>query len=253
MSIHREAIEELLELCWTASEDGLVPLNRDWLPTQLLCFLPHPIAPDGSAQQDTIEAMIQQGLLLTDGRQIRLSPTGAQAAQVIVRCHRLTEVLLHNVLDVSEASVESTACQVEHILNPEVTDAVCTFLGHPPSCPHGRTIPRGRCCEVAAALVEPLIVPLDRLEIGEVAAVAFIHTPRRAYLQRLHAFGLLPGRHLRLRQRQPALVIQVGETELALDHHAAQEIFVRRNSRNSPSAQPFRLTVSTPPPIPSLP
>jgi Fe2+ transport system protein FeoA len=58
--------------------------------------------------------------------------------------------------------------------------------------------------------------------------VAFIHTPRHAYLQRLHGFGVAPGRRLRLRQTQPALVIQVGETELALDQEAGREIFVRR-------------------------
>jgi DtxR family Mn-dependent transcriptional regulator len=124
--------------------------------------------------------------------------------------------------------MESTACQVEHILNPEVTEAVCTFLGHPPSCPHGRAIPRDRCCEASLAVVEPLIVPLARLRLGEEATVAFLHTKRHVYLQRLSALGLTSGRPLRLRQTQPALVVQLGETELALDSQAGEEIFVRR-------------------------
>ena len=237
MSIHREHIEELLELCWTAAEDQLVRLDRDRLPAQLLCFLPHPIEPNNDAQQDTIDAMVQQELLLADGRLIQLSPEGVRQAQTIVRRHRLTEVLLHNVLDVSEASMESTACQVEHILNPEVTEAVCTFLGHPPSCPHGRAIPQGGCCVSSLALVEPLIVPLARLAIGEEATVSFIHTKRHAYLQRLGTFGFTSGRAVRLRQIHPALVVQVGETELALDPQAGQEIFVRRFPR-SPTPTP---------------
>lgn len=228
MNIHREHIEELLELCWTAAEDRLIPLDRHQLPAQLLCFLPHPIEPNGALQEETIDQMIQQGLLLVEGSRIELSAEGLRQAQAIVRRHRLTEVLLHNVLDVSEASMESTACQVEHILNPEVTDAVCTFLGHPPTCPHGRAIPRDRCCETSRALVEPLIVPLARLGIGEEATVAFLHTKRHAYLQRLSVLGLTSGRLLRLRQTQPALVVQIGETELALDPQAGQEIFVRR-------------------------
>ena len=45
--MNREHIEELLELCWTAREDGLIPLHRDQLPEQLRCFLPHPISADG--------------------------------------------------------------------------------------------------------------------------------------------------------------------------------------------------------------
>jgi DtxR family Mn-dependent transcriptional regulator len=240
MSVHREHIEELLELCWTAAEDGLTPLDRDRLPTQLLCFLPHPIEPNGDVQQDTIDAMIQQGLLVVEGRRMQLSPLGTSKAQEVVRRHRLTEVLLHSVLEVSDASVESTACQVEHILNPEVTEAVCTFLGHPPSCPHGRAIPRGQCCEAALATVEPLIVPLARLAIGEEAKVAFIHTKRHAYLQRLSALGLAPGRALRLRQAQPALVIHVGETELALDSQAGHEIFVKRHPPAIPPKRPLQ-------------
>ena len=228
MTVHREHIEELLELCWTAREDGLTPLDRDHLPVQLLCFLPHPIEPNLGPQQDTIDVMVQQGLLRLEGRRIQLSPSGELQAKEVVRRHRLTEVLLQSVLDVSEASAESTACQVEHILNAEVTEAVCVFLGHPPSCPHGRAIPRGRCCEAALTRVEPLIVPLDRLALGERATVAFIHTKRHTYLQRLGALGLAPGRSIQLRRTQPALVVQVGETELALDRHAGEEIFVRR-------------------------
>lgn len=228
MMIRTEYIEELLELCWTAAEDGLTPLDRDRLPEQLRCFLPHPIEPNGDLRQETIDAMIDQGLLLVDGRKIQLSPQGGERARLVVRRHRLTEVLLRNALEVSDESVESTACQVEHVLNPEVTEAVCAFLGHPPSCPHGRAIPRGRCCEEALTTLEPLIVPLDRLGIGEAARVAFVHAKRHAYLQRLSALGLAPGSALRVRQTQPALIVQVGETELALDHESGRDIFVRR-------------------------
>ena len=238
MSIHREHVEELLELCWTAAEDKLVPLDRDRLPTQLLCFLPHPIESDGGGQQKTIDTMVQQGFLLADGRLIQLSPEGTRQAQTIVRRHRLTEVLLHNVLDVSEASMESTACQVEHILNPEVTEAVCAFLGHPPSCPHGRAIPRGRCCESAGTVVEPLLVPLARLAVGESAPVAFVHSGRHEYLQRLGALGIAPGRTIRVRQTQPTLVIQIGETELALDRRAGQEIVVKRRPQGAAEKRP---------------
>lgn len=231
MSLSNEPIEELLELCWTAAEDGLTPLDRDHLPEQLVCFLPSPLAPNGGVAQERIDAMIAQGLLMSegvDGRRIALSPAGRAQAEPIVRRHRLTEVLLHNVLEVSEATMESTACQVEHILTAEVTDAVCTFVGHPPSCPHGRAIPSGPCCAARLDDLEPLIVPLHRLPIGQDGTVAFIHTTRHAYLQRLSAMGVAPGSLVRLRQTQPTPVIQVGHTELAIDAQAAQEIFVRR-------------------------
>ncbi len=228
-----------MELCWTAAEDGLVPLDRDRLPEQLLCFLPHPIEPNGASQQETLDVMIQQGLLLASGRRVHLSPAGERAAQTIVRRHRLAEVLLSNVLHVSETSMESTACQVEHILNPEVTEAVCAFLGHPPSCPHGRAIPRDSCCQAARATLEPLIVPLAHLAMGEEATIAFVHSARQTYLQRLSAFGVAPGCRLRLRQTKPSLVVRIGETELALDRQAGEEIFVKRLPRQTPHPSAF--------------
>ncbi len=228
MTIRTEQIEELLELCWTAAEDGLMPLDRRRLPAQLACFLPHPIEPNGDHQQETLDAMVQQGLVVPEGDFMRLSDAGRLKAHAVVRRHRLTEVLLHSLLDISEESMEATACQVEHILNAEVTEAVCTFLGHPPSCPYGRAIPRAGCCTAALTTVEPVVVPLARLALGERAKVMFVYTKRRAYLQQLSAFGVAPGRAIQLRQTHPALVIQIGETALALDGQASEEIFVKR-------------------------
>jgi putative ABC transport system ATP-binding protein len=45
-----------------------------------------------------------------------------------------------------DAEVESNACTFEHMLSPEVTERICTFLGHPTHCPHGSPIPPGPCC-----------------------------------------------------------------------------------------------------------
>jgi DtxR family Mn-dependent transcriptional regulator len=40
------------------------------------------------------------------------------------------------------------ACRMEHIIDPEVTDSICSFLGHPRRCPHGKSIPTGDCCDL---------------------------------------------------------------------------------------------------------
>jgi len=37
---------------------------------------------------------------------------------------------------------------MEHIIDPEVTASICSFLGHPRKCPHGKPIPSGNCCEL---------------------------------------------------------------------------------------------------------
>ncbi|HEX7622509.1 MAG TPA: FeoA family protein [Anaeromyxobacteraceae bacterium] len=45
-------------------------------------------------------------------------------------------------------------------------------------------------------------------------------------MDRLAALGVIPGSEIRLRQRAPSYVIEVGETTIALDPEIAQEIFV---------------------------
>ncbi|MCU1284419.1 MAG: transporter, ATPase subunit [Acidobacteriales bacterium] len=75
---------------------------------------------------------------------------GRQRATDVIRRHRLAERLFIQTFKVEdEKEVEQQACKFEHILSPEATDSICTFLGHPETCPHGSPIPRGTCCEAA--------------------------------------------------------------------------------------------------------
>ena len=72
---------------------------------------------------------------------------GELRARNVIRRHRLAERLFIDVLSIrDDIEVESSACTFEHVLSPEVTDRICTFLGHPSSCPHGSPIPKGECC-----------------------------------------------------------------------------------------------------------
>lgn len=79
---------------------------------------------------------------------VELTPQGRQRAGSIIRRHRLAERLFTDSLAMdSETEIEEQACKFEHILSPEATDKICTFLGHPRTCPHGAPIPPGPCCE----------------------------------------------------------------------------------------------------------
>jgi DtxR family Mn-dependent transcriptional regulator len=46
-------------------------------------------------------------------------------------------------------------------------------------------------------------------------------------MDRLAALGVIPGSEIRLHQRSPAFVIEVGETTIAIDPEIAAEIFVK--------------------------
>jgi putative ABC transport system ATP-binding protein len=106
-----------------------------------------------------IATMAHIGLLTEAGE---FTPAGEERARDVIRRHRLAERLFMDVLSIrDEDEIESSACKFEHILSHEVTDRMCTLLGHPTACPHGSPIPRGECCienrvldaaEIASAL-----------------------------------------------------------------------------------------------------
>ena len=78
---------------------------------------------------------------------------GRIRAENVIRRHRLAERLFIQTFQVSdEQEVEEQACKFEHILSAEATDRICTFLGHPLTCPHGSPIPRGECCRATDAM-----------------------------------------------------------------------------------------------------
>jgi DtxR family Mn-dependent transcriptional regulator len=168
---------------------------------------------------------------LTEAHQIsgnlELLPDGEERARGIVRRHRLAEILFTQILEVEMKDAERSACEFEHILSERVVDRVCTFLGHPPTCPHGKAIPPGQCCSVYAKKVEPLISRLIDLPIGGSGSVVFIAPKSLSRLDRLAAFGVVPGTNVRLIERKPSVVFSCGQTSIAVEDEIGREIYVR--------------------------
>lgn len=215
-----ERIEELLELIWVMREDGAE--ERTALVAQARRA--------GEERADLVLGEIeQQGLLEPGAPRLVLTAAGEAAARSIVRRHRLAERLLSDVLDVDAATLAADACRFEHVLSPGVTASICTLLGHPPTCPHGRAIPRGECCGTYETALKPLVVRLADLGVGERATVTFVEG-RLDGLERLGALGLVPGVGVRLTQRRPAHVVEVGETAIAVDARLAAAIYVKRSA-----------------------
>jgi DtxR family Mn-dependent transcriptional regulator/ferrous iron transport protein A len=65
------------------------------------------------------------------------------------------------------------------------------------------------------------------LQPGQRAEVVEIVSADRNRLARLSSYGLMPGCQISLRQRSPAFVLAIDETEVALDTRVAREILVR--------------------------
>lgn len=215
VSTPEESIDELLELIWTLREKGITDM------TSLLKNTPNPEA------RAILNQMMREGFFEMEGDRLIFKEKGESLAEGIVRRHRLTERLLMELFEMSEEEAEEEACKLEHILSPAVTDSVCTFLGHPPVCPHGKPIPSGPCCQKLTREIKPLIRPLNDLSLGQEGRVVFISTRVKDRLEPLSSFGVIPGIVVQLKQRKPSYVIKIGETSIALDESIVREIFVK--------------------------
>jgi putative ABC transport system ATP-binding protein len=161
-----EQFDEVLEELWALAENaqiaeigrmevhGALPVSlaiEKMTEMGLVSVSPHP--PQVHNHKPFVnpchEALKPSGVSTGDGSMIvELTPHGRQRAADIIRRHRLAERLFTDSLALdSESEIEQQACKFEHILSPEATDKICSFLGHPRTCPHGAPIPPGPCCD----------------------------------------------------------------------------------------------------------
>jgi putative ABC transport system ATP-binding protein len=160
-----EQFDEVLEELWVLAEHGepadigrmevhgALPVGiavEKMTEMGLLTTSPHP--PQKLEHKPFVnpchEALKPDGVSKGDGSMlVELTPRGRKRAADIIRRHRLAERLFTDSLAMdSETEIEQQACKFEHILSPGATDKICSFLGHPRTCPHGAPIPPGPCC-----------------------------------------------------------------------------------------------------------
>ncbi len=211
-----ERLEEALELIWLLEEEGKSGLQRLY----------------GYSDDEEIESVVkrlrEKGFVEVSGDDIKLTSEGEEIARGIVRRHRLAERLFADVFEMKEEFIHEDACKLEHILSEELTDSVCTFLGHPPTCPHGKPIPRGECCKKYNVEVKPLVMRLNDFEVGQEGRIVYIVPSDPSRLNRLNSIGINAGSIIKLLQKWPSVVVQVEETTVALDPEIAKEIFVKK-------------------------
>ncbi len=208
--------EEVLELVWTAEEEH-GKAKKEYLYDKF-----------GKEKMNNIlHELTESKLIKFQNTDVILTKAGKDVASQIIRRHRLAERLLHDVLDASDEVYERGACQFEHFINEDITTSICTLLGHPEVCPHGKLIPPGKCCSHTKHKLQPVLGPLSKLRAGVKAEVVYITSTSQSSLDFLSSAGVVPGLQFTIHHRKPSLVIQFDETQLALDEDVINNIFVR--------------------------
>jgi len=75
---------------------------------------------------------------------VKLTEEGQAVGASMMRNSRVLEVLMDSELKVDID--EEMICGIEHHMNTQFTNALCTMLKHPRKCPHDHEIPMGECC-----------------------------------------------------------------------------------------------------------
>ena len=177
-----------------------------------------------------IDELVKLGYIRKDSDHIHLLEKGKSHALGCIRRHRLAERLMVDVFDVKKNIIDEVSCKFEHLLHEGLEDKVCSILGHPKRCPHGKTIPPGKCCsDGKGKKAFKLIAPLAELELKDKGQIAYLETKDAKQMQKLISIGAVPGISITLLQRFPSFAFKIGHSQFAIDKELAQAVYVRLN------------------------
>jgi len=212
----KERIDEALELIWVLEEEGHRDIDRFSLSS------------DDADVTVLLDTLKDEGFISIDDGSILLTEMGRKIARGLIRRQRLAERLFTDVFEMPENTVLDDACKMEHILSEELTESVCIFLGHPPTCPHGKPIPRGECCKKLKVEVTPVVTRLSEFEVGAIGKITFIVPSDPSRLSKLNSLGISAGSVIKFIQKVPSCVLQIDETTVAIDPEIAREIYLKK-------------------------
>lgn len=132
-----QTVENYLKSIYLA--EAALPGDRDLVPMgQLAAALG--VTPGTATTM--VKALADSGLAHYEPYAgVRLTPAGEKLASMVLRRHRLIELFLVKVLDMSWAEVHDEAEHLEHAVSDRLIDRIDEMLGRPTVDPHGDPIP----------------------------------------------------------------------------------------------------------------
>jgi DtxR family Mn-dependent transcriptional regulator len=177
------------------------------------------------AVSEMIRKMERSGLVTVDSGTIRLTGSGSELAESVVRRHRLAERFLTDILGLSWAEAHGEAGRWEHVISSPVEKAMMRVLENPTTCPHGNPIPGTSYAEA------PGTSSLADLAVGDEFVVERIpeeleFTP--GILEFLETSSLLPGQSGRITASSPdgTTTVEVGGRHVGIGAFASGRILV---------------------------
>ena len=174
-----------------------------------------------------VKALAETGLVRYEPYAgVQLTEAGQRLAALVLRRHRLIELFLVKVLDMSWAEVHEEAERLEHAASDRLIDRIDAMLGRPSVDPHGDPIPDSDGSIVTPRYQSLLTCPLDTLLV-----LSRVTNQDTDFLRFLESNELTPGQSIRVENRDNAadhvLVRRVGSQEaVAIGMRAAATLLV---------------------------
>jgi DtxR family Mn-dependent transcriptional regulator len=189
---------------------------------------------------EMLKRLVRDGYIEMDNKRVvTLTEAGNQAAEAVLRRHRLTERFLVDMLGMQWHQVHEEACRLEHFISGAVEARVIASLHNPTTCPHGNPIPG----QVAARtyLKDRGAVRLSSIKAGEKATILCISEvveDEEALILYLHEKGLTPGTTLTVQSEESGsgendnatetFLLQVDGRDVCISKAVAAKIWVTR-------------------------
>jgi DtxR family transcriptional regulator, Mn-dependent transcriptional regulator len=175
------------------------------------------LAEDLGVSAPTVTEMLRRlrrdGLVTVEAdKEVLLTAAGIQAAEVLIRRHRLSERLLTDILGVPWSQAHEEACKFEHVISPQVEANLDRVLDYPTTCPHGNPIP-------GSGAGRSGLVRLSDAPVGSTAMLRQVEAEDEELLAYVESLGLVPGVCVRVVGFAPL----AGPLEVILDR---QPVFV---------------------------
>ena len=182
------AIEEYLESIYKIEARGIRVIGAR-------------LAEDLGVSPPTVTEMLRRLRLegfvtVSSQKEVQLTASGRETAEVLIRRHRLSERLLTDILGMPWSQAHEEACKFEHVISPQVEARMAWALDYPSTCPHGNPIP-------GSVDQGETLVRLSATPIGARAVLRCVEAEDEELLAYVERLGLLPGANLEVKAFAP--------------------------------------------------
>lgn len=183
---------------------------------------------------EMLKRLVRDGYVeMNSKRQVTLTEVGNQAAEAVLRRHRLTERFLVDMLGMQWHEVHEEACRLEHFISGAVESRVIASLNNPTTCPHGNPIP-GSVPNARSYLKDHHAIRLSAVAEGvqvTILCISEVVEDEEALIFYLHQKGLTPGTQLTIRvqalgDQDEDVRLQVADREVAIRKSVAMKVWV---------------------------